>query len=425
MIERSYMVKKLPLLISTLAVLSSLVAVPNTSAVNNDGPWSFDELFAASLELKMAVDSQCPGHMYLRPACVDDLLENWGGIYYYGLPSFQYAQFSVASIDFSSDDDTSILEYYSRSEDLYRNYNWIFPDVDYLSRLYIVQLEADHGDNYVFDIINGTEDPYWRVLYDGTKSDEEESLLPYDQRAALTIKKPSFSPDYERFIRYLYVDTNGDVEFYTLDFTHCKDGRKYNIWYDTSNPYAYFRDFSYEEGFEDGYNEGNVTSYDDGYINGYEDGFSTGNGAGFEDGYSNGFEDGYSTATYELADISLGEISPEEDETGDETGNDVFSENSEENLELPAENEETPKANLLVETKIKNDSSVIKVNNSLRLKAPNTGSFTRESYPVEFPWWLGLLCALGILTLIWLTLPNRSRSRKNSKKTLDKIKKVR
>ncbi|MBR3131791.1 hypothetical protein IKG33_00005 [Candidatus Saccharibacteria bacterium] len=419
------MVKKLPLIISTLAILSSLVTIPSASAINDEGPWSFDQLFLATTELKAIVDSGCPTQEYFRSACVTRIMEARGGIYYLGLPNFQYAQFSVASIDFSNDDGTSTLEYYLRSEDLYRNYNWRLPYDDFLSRLYIVQLEIDHGDNYVSDIKNGIEEPYWRVLYDGTKTDEEDSLLPYDERATLTIKKPSFSPEYEKYIRYYYVDTNGDAEFYTLDFTHCKDGRKYNIWYDTAHPYAYFRDFGYEEGFEDGYNEGNAISYNDGYTNGYEDGFNTGNGVGFEEGYSNGFEDGYSTATYELADTSLGGNSLEEDETEDETGNDTFNENNEDSPELPAENEETPKTNLQIEEKITSNTGAIKVSNSLKLKTPNTGSFTRESYSAEFPWWLGLLCTLGILALIWLMLPNRSRSRKNSKKTLDKIKKVR
>lgn len=57
-------------------------------------------------------------------------------------------------------------------------------------------------------------------------------------------------------------------------------------------------------------------------------------------------------------------------------------------------------------------------------KSPNTGTYTNPCVQktIEFPWWLVILIALGDATVLWLFWP---KSRKNSKKTLDKNEEVR
>ena len=58
------------------------------------------------------------------------------------------------------------------------------------------------------------------------------------------------------------------------------------------------------------------------------------------------------------------------------------------------------------------------------VKAPHTGSMTNPCIQktVEFPWWLVILIAIGNIVVLWIFWP---KSRKNHKKTLDKIDQVR
>lgn len=51
---------------------------------------------------------------------------------------------------------------------------------------------------------------------------------------------------------------------------------------------------TYQDGFNDGYAQGNITGYSDGYIDGYADGYAQGEEDGYSQGYSDGYMDGYS-----------------------------------------------------------------------------------------------------------------------------------
>ena len=60
------------------------------------------------------------------------------------------------------------------------------------------------------------------------------------------------------------------------------------------------------------------------------------------------------------------------------------------------------------------------------IKTPETGDNTMgNESAVEFPWWLGLIVVLNFATLLWLFWPSSSKNRKNHKKTIDRIGKLR
>lgn len=60
------------------------------------------------------------------------------------------------------------------------------------------------------------------------------------------------------------------------------------------------------------------------------------------------------------------------------------------------------------------------------IKAPETGDNTAgNESAIEFPWWLGLIIALNFSALLWLFWPTSTKNRKNLKKPIDKIGKLR
>lgn len=288
------MAKKLPLLISTLTILVSILSASNVGAteVEEDlGPWSFDELFAARLELKAIVEAECPQAAYTRNACLNRIMENKGGIYYTGMLKFQYGQFMPISIDFKN----NTLDYYYSSEDLYRNYYWKLPYTgDYLTKLVIVQPEKNYPGNVLADLRQNVESSHWRVIYDSTKDGNDINSLPFDRRATLSINKPSFDPEYEQYLQIFYTDVYDEAGRYTKTyFTDCIDGKKYDIWLDGPNANPYFKDFSYSDGYTAGYSDGSNTGYTDGYNVGYNDGYANGKSGGYLEGFNEGRLRGY------------------------------------------------------------------------------------------------------------------------------------
>lgn len=280
------MVKKLPILLSTLTVLANAFTVVNVSASGDQGPWSFDELVSANSEIEAEASIQCT-ESFTRPACINSLMENRGGIYYTGLWKFRYNQLTPLSLNFA----TGEMGYYYNSTNEYRKINNKRPYLkDYLTKLFIVQVEQGY-DNWSADLRAGIKDnEHWQVLYDGTITEEGTSLLPYDQKASLTINKPSFDPKYEKYLRVLYMNTFSDsAEINTYDFRECAEDRTCEAWYDASNPFLYFKDFSYTDGYNDGYEAGRH----DGEIDGYEAGYEAGHHDGQIDGYRAGYEAGY------------------------------------------------------------------------------------------------------------------------------------
>lgn len=294
------MARKLPLYLSTLTILASSLLVPSVSALDEEedlGPWSFDELFAAELDLESEVAERCNEPLLISP-CTNEIMHEKGNLYEIGLQKFRYNQLNIRSLDFR----TGVLEYYFKSEDTYRKIRNRNPYIDYLSKLVIVQAEADYEEDYFIDLKNGVENPHLNVLYSGTKADDETSLLPFDQLATLQITKPTLDSQYEKKIKLYYEETSGDSGMYTLDFTDVfADNLKYNVYTEGPNPYPYLKDFSYNAGRDAGLNEGYSTGYEDGhnaglnegYNNGYNDGSNEGYNAGHDDGYNSGLDDGY------------------------------------------------------------------------------------------------------------------------------------
>lgn len=474
------MAKKMPLLISTLTILVSILSASNVGAteVEEDlGPWSFDELFAARLELKAIVEAECPQAAYTRNACLNRIMENKGGIYYTGMLKFQYGQFMPISIDFKN----NTLDYYYSSEDLYRNYYWKLPYTgDYLTKLVIVQPEKNYPGNVLADLRQNVESSHWRVIYDSTKDGNDVNSLPFDRRATLSINRPSFDPEYEQYLQIFYTDVYDEAGRYTKTyFTDCIDGKKYDIWFDGPNANPYFKNFSYDEGYAAGYSDGNNTGYTNGYSAGYNEGFS----GGQSDGYNQGFNDGLSQGYFQGRDEGYmdGYFSGEQSgysigyQDGQTVGHDAgYTEGHEEgltegynsgltdgftagysdgveaghtagytdgynfgydegytigfNTALVSSINNSNTSSTEVITTTTNLSSEATLSSSIKSQlaptTPDTGATTREdSSSVEFQWWLGAIFALGLAALCWLLWPNHPKRSKSPKKQLKILKK--
>ena len=274
--------KKILLFILTLTILAGVTPASSVGAVSQTGPWSFDELMSAKNEVEAEASVQCT-NASLRSACINQIMQDKGGIYYTGLWKFQFNQFTPISMNFA----TGELEYYFNSTNEYRKYNNKRPYLkDYLTELLIVQVEQGY-DNWAADLRAGVKSSeHWRMLYYGVKGDEEDSLLPYDRKTTLNISTPSFDEKYEKTLRAFSVSTFSDTsEINSYDFSECAEGRKCDAWYDADSPFLYFKDFNYSDGLNTGYNNG--------YNEGYQTGFETGHTIGKNDGYSAGYEEGY------------------------------------------------------------------------------------------------------------------------------------
>lgn len=281
--------KKMPIYLTTLTILASTLSLAPVGAVSETGPWSFDELTAAKDEVDAEASARC-ADSFTRTTCINSIMEEKGGIYYTGLWKFRYNQFTPLSMNFA----TGELGYYYNSTNEYRKNNNKRPYLkDYLTKLFIVQVEQGY-DNWAADLRAGVKDSeHWQVLYDGSTTEEGDSLLPYDQKSSLIIGKPSFDSKYEKYLRVLYMGTfNTEAEINTYDFTECAEGRTCEAWYDTTNPFLYFKDFSFTDGYNDGYSSGFNDGQTIGHSNGYNGGYDVGYGDGYNNGYSDGNADG-------------------------------------------------------------------------------------------------------------------------------------
>jgi hypothetical protein len=52
-------------------------------------------------------------------------------------------------------------------------------------------------------------------------------------------------------------------------------------------------------------------------------------------------------------------------------------------------------------------------------------TITTDDVKINFPWWLGVILGLNGLVLIWLFLPTGTAKPKKTKKSLDKMKRLR
>ena len=476
------MAKKLPLIISTLTLLTSSLASTavwaNDTTHSLEGPWSFEEMMAVERELQPIIDEVCPYENF-PSSCADRYTFDryYEDPIYFRLPGFENPQFHILSLDPDPKDGKATIEYYFNPENYFEKYyrSNIIVETDSLGNvlrkyydptsythtmynLYIYQVEGDNlttpEDKSLYAEVFSS--PYTRILYSGGKSENEYSLLPFNEKGTLKIEEFSHDPKYNNFLYMVYEDENGKMHVDKYDLRECHQGGeicKLRYYKEKAEPYlvnkpTYEEGYAdgYEAGFADGQNEGYTAGFEDGYTNGENDGYDSGFAAGTETGYNAGYNDGHSDGYSEGRDngyddgynegysngldqgfnegYELGRMTGREEGwmEGYENGlNDGSANNSGDNS-----NSGTPDPIINNEISVISTSSInvgSGLSNSIKTKlsprTPNTGSPTHENSSTEFPWWLGVVFALGAVVLIWLFAPSRKKTSKNLEKTID------
>ncbi len=330
------MARKTPLILSTLTMaicsLSPMAVWADASSYSTTGPWTFEQMMTLEQEVQATIDEVCPYEYYtLRCAYryTDDRARE--NPIYSRLLSFEGAQFHILSMDAEAQNGKTHIEYYFNPENSVEKYSsksksgndpLTGDTVKYfdkslfthtISKLYIYQTEEGHADAPINkdDFLEMLSEPYTRMLYSGVKSDNQESLLPLNQKGTFEINEVSFDPVYQKKINYAFEDESGKIHAYSSLITKChQGGDTCKMQYDAENAFPFLVNKpTYEEGYaagyNDGYSEGNTTGYNTGYSEGNEaghnsgyaegktDGYDEGYTAGKEDGYNMGYEEGY------------------------------------------------------------------------------------------------------------------------------------
>lgn len=491
------MAKKMPLIISTLSLFSGL-ASPSVWASDMthslDGPWSFEEMMAAEAEIQPIIDEVCP-YEFVPESCARSYIADRRSEdpIYYRLTSFEYDQFHILSLDPNPKDGKENIEYHFVSENSIEKYTsrpkvetdgrgnilrkYFDPNLytHTISRLYIYQTETGFSvpissDQTEYE--NTLSSPDVRILYSGSKSESENSLLPIDQKGSLEINAASLDPKYYNRIYTTFVDEKGKTHETIILLTDCHQGGDYcKLQYakDVASPllvnkptyeegYAdgyqaglsagqnagyesgyedghadgktdgYTSGFNdgieegrvegYDEGYGDGYNDGRdqgrIEGFDEGYMIGRDDGWMEGYDNGYNDGYNDGFDSGYQAAMEEIRNNDNQINSNDDDNTDDTNGhedtNNPNNDNSIDNHQTINQNITINSASsLTTESDLSNSTKT-----KLPFRTPNTGAPNGEESSVEFPWWLGAIFIAGLSTLAWLFIPNRKKSSKKS-----------
>lgn len=495
------MAKKMPLIISTLTLFASSLAPMATwadSPHSIDGPWSFEEMMAAEREVQPIIDEVCPyeysvvdcAYRYTDERYQDDPIYN-------RLLLFEYYQFHVLSLNPNPKDGKVTIEYYFNPENSNEKYfspiktstdgmgNIIkyFDGYSYIhtiSELYIYQVENGYmstpSNQNLYEEVFAS--PHTRMLYSGTKSAGESSLLPTNQAGTLEIEEYSYDPKYSDQLYVVFRDENGNMHPQAIIYSGCHQGGelcKLQYSRETPSPLLVNKP-TYEEGYEDGYNDGLTAGYDEGYANGiaegydngysdgkndgYESGFTDGINIGRDEGYDDGYDEGYTQGLDEgrFEGYEEGYMLGRDDgwmegqdagyhegyDSGYSNGYDNGysngynaarnqNDNTDENGSQDDKTDNTDNTgSITVDStnlnRATNDGISVQNTSTINLdsgfvsnpkpkfsiKTPNTGSGVQENHSTEFPWWLGIVFALGILTLIWLFVPNRKKSHKKS-----------
>ena len=301
------MAKKMPLIISTLTLLiGSLATVPvwaDDTAYSFDGPWSFDEMMAVENEIQPIIDEVCPYEWASENCTQRYTTDRYADAPIYGrVITFGSDQFHILSLDPNPSNGKTTIEYYFDPENLYEKYaSTVKTDYDYygnvlrkyfdpamythtINKLHIYQTETGY-------FATSFDSPGVRLLYSGTKSEGEDSLLPVNQKGTLEIEEVSFDPQYRKWLYIDFEDEDGNIHQHRANFSDCHQGGELcKLYYNRAEPAALLINKpTYEEGYEDGYNAGLAA----GQNAGYEAGFAEGTEAGRTEGYNEGANDGY------------------------------------------------------------------------------------------------------------------------------------
>ena len=451
------MAKKMPLIISTLSLFSGL-ASPSVWASDMtrslDGPWSFEEMMAAEAEIQPIIDEVCP-YEFVPESCARSYIADRRSEdpIYYRLTSFEYDQFHILSLDPNPKDGKENIEYHFVSENSIEKYTsrpkvetdgrgnilrkYFDPSLytHTISRLYIYQTETGFSipissDQTEYE--NTLSSPDVRILYSGSKSESENSLLPIDQKGSLEINAASLDPKYYNRIYTTFVDEKGKTHETIILLTDCHQGGDYcKLQYtkDVASPLLVNKP-TYEEGYADGYqaglsagqNAGYESGYEDGHADGKTDGYTSGFNDGWTEGYDNGYNDGYNDGFDSGYQAAMEEIRDNDNQTNPNDGDDTDNTNNYEdtnssNNDNPMENNQIINQNITIDSanSLTTESDLSNsTKTKLPFRTPNTGAPNGEESSVEFPWWLGVIFIAGLSTLVWLFIPNRKKFNKKS-----------
>ncbi len=369
-------------------------------------------MMSAELEVQDYVNANCP---IFGPShdCFNDytLTRSGENPIYMEIHSFETTNFFILSIDTAPDaNNQNTLEYYYRQERVLEKYTSpIFYTYDgsgnilgahygssyyfrNLSKLYIYQSEIGYEiDPFFTDFEELAKSSHHRILYSGAKSADEDSLLLVDQKGTIKIAPVSFDPSYAQVIMYYFEDEAGVRYAYGTYIYDCHEGDACAMQY---TPYDSYPFLVSDPTYSQMSNLGSRTANEENREEPVPD---------------NPVIDADSTSdNIEITTAPEGITSDSANEATDNT-----------NVVATANN-----ANEIAATENPKIAAELKTVPSL----PNTGSASRETDiepeikgKIEFPWWLGIIIFLGIITLIWFFLPDFSK--KTQKKGLTKFKK--
>ncbi len=415
---------KKSLIISTLIVtfLTSSITSGATwadSRFSRTGPWNFDEMMSAESEIQDYINLNCP---IFGPShdCFNDYtaLRSKENPIYMELHPFETSSFFILSIDTAPNiNHKNILEYYYRSEHVLEKYA---SDILYtydehgnilganyngesyfhnLTKLYIYQPENGYeADSNFPDYESLASSPYHRTLYSWVKLADGDSLLQVDQKGSIEIEPVSFDPAYARVILYFVEDERGANYTYGTYIYNCHKDDVCAMQYTPYNSYPFLV-----------------------------------SGPAYNVIYSG------ETQTIDT-DSSVGPTTAEDTTTTQDTATtkDTFAApdtlaapDTPVTPDTPAAQEISAAEDLAAPQNTLTASGITAAtsdNSAISPYTPNTGSYSPETDyeedqkgKIEFPWWLGIIIFLGIITLAWFFLPDSSK--KTKEKGLTKIKK--
>ena len=351
-------------LLSTLvlaAVVSSVLATPKSaSAIEETTEWgklyTLEEVKEIFKEYDQIRDEACKDDSRCRRTFFRDFINE--NPKYAVLDRYLGSTFTITSIN----SETSSLKAYFRSLDLSTYDRTGRERYNTIKELYLCWLDPDFVvSDFSRTIRQGIDDPGLHVILRAVATVNGGTWFPSDQEVEISAPGANLIDDTKHTIYY-------------------------NAWFES----------------------GNFTNSAD---------YST----CFESGYQSGME--CQLRIKEDGDfIYLPYASKVEDDTT------VTTEKSSEDAVTTPENPTTTTDEhdkpITKEATIHNNTANSVNQSSQPISAPNTGtvsaSFDNNRDKNVFPWWLGIIFAFGLATLVWLFWPNHKNHSKKFKKTIDK-----
>lgn len=358
--------KIIPLTISTLSLSLGLLIPPSVAWAEEERTyWTFDEMTTFSSEVEVEIAAACGED----PMCADMYLWNQDGDIYRALMNYNSHPLTITSINPS----TGVLKAYYYNNPKYTG----IPQPSNLSNLYIAQYRNGYGGAFYYDLEHGTLNPdSIQLLVEEYESVNGPGWLTQKTEVEFSTQGFSTADNAEKYLQTFYRTDNGgsvsDIAFLErcLESPDYQEGMECRVVYDRNG--QFYLPFAAETLVEESAN--NAIDANDSQNN--ESNSSTGESTNEN---NNSLDDREGFGGLDNG-ITINEIASS-NTNASQIGNAVI---------------------------INPDSSI---------STPNTGVPTNQNNATEFPWWLGAIFALGVLTLVWFFWPNHKKSPKLPKKS--------